>query len=78
MLRPTAFIFIFAIAVSVNAGAALAQSDMKDMKPTAPQKMMPPDEKARLEACQQKAAAQNIKMDERAKFVMDCMKEMAK
>ncbi len=48
------------------------------MKPTAPTKMMPPDEKARMEACQQKAAQQNVKMDERAKFVMDCMKEMAK
>lgn len=66
--------FIFALAVSA-AGAAFAQDPMK---PTAPQKMMPPVEKARLEACQQKAARQNIKMDERAKFLMDCMKEMAK
>jgi hypothetical protein len=67
--------FIIALAVSLNAGAALAQSDMK---PTAPAKMMPPGEKARLEACQKKAAQQNVKMDERARFVMDCMKEMAK
>jgi hypothetical protein len=67
--------FILALAVSVSAGAAFAQSDMK---PTAPAKMMPPDEKARLDACQQKAAQQNIKMDERAKFLMDCMKDMAK
>ncbi len=73
MTRLTAF--IFALAVSLNAGAAMAQSDMK---PTAPAKMMPPGEKARMEACQKKAAQQNIKMDDRAKFVMDCMKEMAK
>ena len=73
MAQPTTFVLAFAL--SVSAGVALAQSDMK---PTAPAKMMPPDEKARLETCQQKAAQQNIKMDERAKFVMDCMKEMAK
>lgn len=71
-------VFLFALivfGVGSNAGAAFAQSDMK---PTAPAKMMPPAEKARLEACQQKAAQQNIAMDGRAKFVMDCMKEMAK
>lgn len=73
MARLTAFLFV--LAVGLNASAAFAQSDMK---PSAPAKMMPPAEKARLEACQQKAAQQNIKMDDRAKFIMDCMKEMAK
>ena len=72
---PRLTVFIIALAVSFNAGAALAQSDMK---PTAPQKMMPPGEKARLKACRQKAVQQNVEMDQRAKFVMDCMKEMAK
>ena len=43
------------------------------MKPTAPQKMMSPQEKQKLQDCQQQAADQNIRMDDRAKFVMDCM-----
>lgn len=68
-------VFIIALTVGLAAGPAFAQSDMK---PTAPAKMMPPGEKARLEACQKKAVQQNVKMDERARFVMDCMKKMAK
>jgi hypothetical protein len=73
MVRLTAI--AVAVVLSLSAGASFAASDMT---PTAPQKMMPPAEKARLEACQQKAADQQVKMDARAKFVMDCMKEMAK
>jgi hypothetical protein len=65
---------VFAIVVGLSS-AAFAQPDMK---PTAPAKMMPPGEKARMQACQKMAAEQNIKMDDRAKFVMDCMKEKAK
>ena len=75
MSRLTLYVSAIALSASLCAGAAAAQDSMK---PTAPQKMMPPSEKARLEACQQKAAQQNIKMDDRAKFVMDCMEAMAK
>ena len=75
MPRLTVYFSAVALGASLCAGAAAAQ---QAMKPTAPQKMMPPDEKARLQACQQKAAQQNIKMDDRAKFVMDCMETMAK
>jgi hypothetical protein len=53
----------------IGAGA-FAQSAMK---PTAPQKMMSPEEQKKQQACEKQAADQNIKMDERAKFVMDCM-----
>lgn len=73
--RLTVYFFAVVLGVSLAAGAAAAQSGMK---PTAPEKMMPPAEKARLDACQQKAAQHNIHMDGRAKFIMDCMKEMAK
>jgi len=51
-------------------GAAWAQAEMKA---TAPAKMMSPSEAQKMHACEQQAAAQNIKMDARAKFVMDCM-----
>ena len=56
------------------AGTAAAQPGMKA---TAPEKMMPPAEKQRLEECQKMAAQKNVQMDERAKFLMDCMKARA-
>jgi hypothetical protein len=49
---------------------AYAQSAMK---PTAPQKMMSPEEQKKMHACEQQAADQKIQMDQRAKFLMDCM-----
>jgi hypothetical protein len=64
----------FAITLCLS-GTALAHNELKS---TASDRMMPAGEKARWQACQDKAVRQNIKMDERARFVMDCMKEMAK
>jgi hypothetical protein len=58
------------MAVMAGLGAALAQTPMK---PSAPQKMMSPEEAQKMHACEKQAADQNIKIDERAKFVMDCM-----
>jgi hypothetical protein len=58
------------MAVMVGLGAALAQTPMK---PSAPKKMMSPEEAQKMHTCEKQAADQNIKMDERAKFVMDCM-----
>ncbi len=75
MPRVIVYIFAFVLGSALHVNTTFARSDMK---PTAPAKMMPPGEKARLETCQLKAAQQKIKMDERARFVMDCMKEMAK
>jgi hypothetical protein len=53
-----------------GAGIALAQAPMK---PSAPQKMMSPSEAEKMHACEKQAADQNIRMDLRSKFVMDCM-----
>jgi hypothetical protein len=58
------------VSVSLAAGAGFAQTPMK---PTAPQKMMSPTEAEKMHACEKQAADQNIKMDMRSKFVMDCM-----
>ena len=58
------------VALLMGAGAALAQTPMK---PSAPQKMMSPSEAEKMHACEKQAADQNIKMDMRSKFVMDCM-----
>ena len=59
-----------ALALSLVCAGAYAQSSMK---PSAPQKMMSPAEAQKMHDCEKQAADQNIKMDERAKFVMDCM-----
>jgi hypothetical protein len=57
------------LSVILGLGPACAQG----MKSTAPQKMMSPQEEQKMRDCQRQAAQQNIKKDERAKFVMDCM-----
>ena len=61
---------VLAAALMLFGAQAVAQPAMK---PTAPQKMMSPAEKQKLQDCQRQAADQNVKMDDRAKFVMDCM-----
>jgi hypothetical protein len=73
MPRPIAF--LAAVTLSFACTVAYAQSSMK---PSAPQKMMSPDEAERMHDCQKQAARNNIKMDERAKYVMDCMTAKAK
>ena len=69
---PRAIPIISAIGLSLilAAGAVWAQAATK---PTAPQKMTSPEQKKKMDACERQAAQQNIKMDQRAKFVMDCM-----
>jgi hypothetical protein len=67
MPRPIAL--LTAVSVSLLCGTANAQS----MKPSAPQKMMSPNEAQKMRDCEKQAAQNNIKMDERSKFVMDCM-----
>jgi len=57
-------------AALLGLSAAAAQSSMQ---PTAPQKMMSPAEAKKRNACEQQAADQHVKMDERAKFITDCM-----
>ena len=66
MPRTPAFALIALLAV-VTAAQATA------MKPSAPERMASPADKAKMKACEAKAAAQNVAMDARAKFVMDCM-----
>ena len=61
---------VLAMALRVLGAPAFAQTPMK---PTAPQKMMSPEEAEKMHACEKQAADQNIQMDQRAKFVMDCM-----
>jgi hypothetical protein len=61
---------VAATAFALLGASALAQTAMK---PTAPQKMTSPDEQKKMQACEKQATDQNIAMDQRSKFVMDCM-----
>jgi hypothetical protein len=67
---PRPIVLLMAVSLSLGCGPAFAQSSMK---PSAPQKMMSPAQARKMRACEQQAAQDNIKMDERSKYVMDCM-----
>jgi hypothetical protein len=70
MRGSAAFFSALTVSLVLSAGAALAKDPMK---PTAPAKMMSPDQQKKMHECEQLAAQRNIKMDERARFLMDCM-----
>jgi hypothetical protein len=57
---------------------AAATASAATMKPSAPDKMASPADKQKMQTCQKRAAAQNVPMAERSKFVMDCMARLAK
>jgi hypothetical protein len=75
MPHPIALITVATLSLGLGAAAANAQSSMK---PSAPQKMMSPEEARKMRGCEQQAVQNNIKMDERSKYVMDCMTAKAK
>lgn len=68
MPRPVAL--LAAMILSLAGASTYAQSPMK---PSAPDKMTSPEQAKKMRDCEKQAAANNIKMDERAKYVMDCM-----
>ena len=47
--------------------------DASAMKATAPEKMMPKYQAAKMRACDKRAMDQNIKMEDRARFVEKCV-----
>ena len=46
------------------------------MKSTAPEKMLPRSEAQKMRACDDRAARENVPMDQKAAFVKKCMAEM--
>jgi len=75
MGRPIIDFSAMTLGAIVLASGVCAQPSMK---PTAPLKMMSPSERHKMQECQKQAAQRNIAMDERAKFLMDCMTDKAK
>jgi hypothetical protein len=58
------------ILVSLIAASAFAQ---QPMTPTAPAKMMSERDQKKMKDCEARAATQNVPMNQRSKFVMQCM-----
>jgi hypothetical protein len=58
-------------------GAAVAQKS-DTMKATAPEKMTPPGEADPMRECDKMAMDQHIKMEDRARFVRDCIAKKMK
>lgn len=56
----------------VPAAPAAAQRSVA-MKATAPEKMSPPGESAAMRDCDKQAMRQHVKMEDRARFVKDCV-----
>ena len=67
-----------AFAAALTLSLVCAADAQTAMKPSAPQKMTSPAEAEKMRDCEQQAAQNNIKMDERSKYVMDCMTAKAK
>ena len=69
MMSRLAHVFIAVVVTVATTAAAQAATT----PPTAPEKMTSPAERRKMNACEAQAAAQKVRMDARAKFVMDCM-----
>jgi hypothetical protein len=70
-------IFAIALLASLLAAPAAAQ-DNKAMQATAAQKMTPPGEGDAMRACNKLAMDRHVKMEERARFVKECVAEKMK
>jgi hypothetical protein len=74
--RPLAFLIALTFAAAFLAHAASAQ--VPHMKGTAPEKMMPSDKAQKMRECEKRAEQQKIKMEDRSRFVNECVAAGAK
>jgi hypothetical protein len=59
--------------------AHAASAQMKDrIKATAPEKMMPADKVAKMRECEKRTEQQKIKMEDRSRFMDECVWAKAK
>jgi hypothetical protein len=69
--RPSIFFAVLSLA-SLLAQASLAQV-IHPTKATAPEKMMPSDKTVKMRECEKFAEQQKIKMEDRSRFVDQCV-----
>ena len=75
--RPMAFLISLTLAVAFFAFTASAQVP-GPMKATAPEKMMPSDKAQKMRECYKRADQQKIKVEDRSRFVNECVAARAK
>ena len=75
-LQP-ATVLALSILAMFSVPAASAQGT-NQMKATAPEKMMPADKAQKMRECQRWAVQQKIKMEDRSRFVDECVAAKAK
>ena len=68
--RPTVFVTFVAM--------FLAQVASAQVKATAPEKMMPSDKAKKIRQCAKMAEQQKVKMEDRSRFVNECVAAGAK
>ena len=68
-------LYAITLAALMIAAPAAAQ---KDMKASAPEKMMPPGAGDAMRACDKLAMDRHVKMEEHARFVKDCVAKKMK
>ena len=77
MPRPMTGFAVLLAGVLPFAGVAAAQNGGA-MKATAPEKMTPPGQSEAMRECDKMAMDQRIKMEDRARFVRDCITKKMK
>lgn len=58
--------------------AHAASAQVPHMKATAPERMMPSDKAPKMRECEKQAEQQKIKMEDRSRFVNECVAARAK
>jgi hypothetical protein len=75
--RPMVFLISLTLAAAFFAYTASAQVP-GPMKATAPEKMMPSNKAQKMRECEKRAEQQKIKMEDRSRFVDECVAAQAK
>ena len=70
--RSMAFVYALSLGMATFVQVASAQAPGR-MKATAPEKMMPAEKAQKMRECQRRAEQQKIKMEDRARFVNECI-----
>ena len=69
---PVAFVYALFFGMATFVQVASAQTPGR-MKASAPEKMMPAEKAQKMRECERRAEQQKIKMEERARFVNECI-----
>lgn len=75
-MHPNRLTIFLTVVTSCLAHAASAQ--VPHMKATAPEKMMPTNKAQKMRECEKRAEQQKIKMEDRSRFVNECVAAGAK